>query len=135
MSRPPGSIPVSRVELWRLIAEEVLQGLRSRWRRRISMRRSAPAVTVLDSGRVLAVGTRDEVMAAMPGSISAPDRPSVPDPIVAPGRCGSRMASGRADGPSTGSRPVGRDLEFEDAVIARLLDVTRTDHGSPMASA
>lgn len=131
-----GVDPVSRVELWRLIAEEAAAGTAVAMATTyLDEAERAGTVTVLDSGRVLAVGTRDEVMAAMPGSITAPDRPAVA------ARAWRRGSAVREWHPAGSTVPVGAalsvdDLEFEDAVIARLLnDRLARAHESPMASA
>lgn len=120
-----GVDPVSRVELWRLVAEAAAGGAA------VAMATSyldeaerASTITVLDQGHVLAAGTRDQVMASVPGVITAPEHPAgaehtwrrgrtvrqwLPEPAVA----GSEPAAGPA--------LADTDLELEDVVIALMM--------------
>lgn len=126
-----GVDPVSRVELWRMIAEAAAAGtavaIATTY---LDEAERASAVTVLDRGRVIAAGTSDDVMNSMPGYITAPDRPSVPARSWRRGRsirewhpAADRCAEAEGDG----SRLSPSDLDFEDVLIARLLDERGTD--------
>ncbi len=126
-----GVDPVSRVDLWRLIAEAAMHGTAVAMATTyLDEAERASSVTVLDRGRVIAAGTSDEVMSSTPGFISAPDRPSDPTRSWRRGRSvrqwhptPDRFAPSTSDS----ARFSPPDLDFEDAVIARLLDVRSTD--------
>lgn len=115
-----GVDPVSRLELWRLIAESATAGAA------VVMATSyldeaerASSITVLDGGRVLAMGTRDELVASMPGVVTAPDRPTEHERSW---RRGDAVREWRPSPVGSNATPLGpADLELEDAVIARML--------------
>jgi ABC-type multidrug transport system ATPase subunit len=119
-----GVDPVSRIDLWRMIAEAAASGAAVAMATTyLDEAERAGTVTVLDRGRVIAEGTRDEVMAAMPGAITAPDRPHVPGfAWRRSGEVREWFPSGSSPS-SVGEVPLPVDrLDFEDVVIARLLD-------------
>ncbi|WP_282837844.1 ABC transporter ATP-binding protein, partial [Microbacterium flavum] len=114
-----GVDPVSRVELWRLIAEAagehtaVLMATTY-----LDEAARAASVTALDAGVVIGAGTPEQIVAAVPGRIVVTDRPT-PDSwrrgIV-------RHRWLRPDSPDAteeGGAPVAPDLE--DALIALTL--------------
>jgi ABC-2 type transport system ATP-binding protein len=116
-----GVDPVSRVELWRLIADAAAAGTAVAMATTyLDEAERASSVSVLDDGRVIAAGTREDVMASCPGFITAPRQPAVPN------RTWRRKGELREWHPNTDDADVGRQLlpdalEFEDVVIARLL--------------
>ncbi len=126
-----GVDPVSRVELWRLIAEAAASGtavaIATTY---LDEAERASSVTVLDRGRAIATGSIDDVTNAMPGYITAPERPSTPARSWRRGRAvrewhpGSDRSSAAQ---SDDSELSPSDLDFEDVVIARLLDERGTD--------
>ena len=126
-----GVDPVSRVELWRLIAEAAAAGtavaIATTY---LDEAERASTVTVLDRGRAIASGTSDDVIASMPGYITAPERPSVAARSWRRGRS-IREWHPATDRPSATAGDRTRlspsDLDFEDVVIARLLDERETD--------
>jgi ABC-2 type transport system ATP-binding protein len=121
-----GVDPVSRVELWRLISEAAAAGAA------VVMATSyldeaerASSVSVLDGGRVVTAGTCDAVVGSFPGSITAPERATVPE------RSWRRHGDVREWHPEpsvSGADLPPSEIGFEDAVIAHLL-AART--GSP----
>lgn len=114
-----GVDPVSRVELWRLIAEAAADGtavvLATTY---LDEAERASSVTVLDAGVVLAAGTLDEVMASIPGTITSPD---VADDPARAWRRGPVVREWHPAGAEAdaGGMPAGLDLE--DGVIALML--------------
>jgi ABC-2 type transport system ATP-binding protein len=112
-----GVDPVSRVELWRLVSEAAVGGAA------VVMATSyldeaerARSVSVLDRGRVITAGSREEIIASFPGSITSPDHAAVPE------RSWRRNGAVREWRPETGAASSGHGgIEFEDAVIAHLL--------------
>jgi ABC-2 type transport system ATP-binding protein len=123
-----GVDPVSRVELWRLIAEAAASGTAVAMATTyLDEAERASLVTVLDRGRAIATGSSDDVIASMPGYITAPERPSVPARSWRRGqsiREWHPADSSDSSAPTSGadSRLALSDLDFEDVVIARLLD-------------
>ncbi|MBD5785451.1 ABC transporter ATP-binding protein [Cellulosimicrobium terreum] len=79
-----GVDPVSRVELWRLVAEAAAAGtavaLATTY---LDEAERAATVVALDAGRVLAASDADGVVAALPGQVTVsdrgPDRAAMPD--------------------------------------------------------
>jgi ABC-2 type transport system ATP-binding protein len=121
-----GVDPVSRVELWRLIAQAAASGTAVAMATTyLDEAQRASTVTVLDRGRAIAVGAADEVIESMPGYITAPERPLAPSRSWRRGRA-LREWHPSADetcGATVGALKLGpADLDFEDVVIARLLD-------------
>ena len=116
-----GVDPVSRVELWRLIAEVAADGTAVAMATTyLDEAERATSVSVLDRGRTISAGTSDDIMRSFPGFITAPQHAEVP------ARTWRRNGELREWHPNTDHRDVGRqvspdELEFEDVVIARLL--------------
>jgi ABC-2 type transport system ATP-binding protein len=113
-----GVDPVSRVELWRLLAGAAAMGaavaLATTY---LDEAERAATVLVLDQGRALLSGTPDEVLAAVPGRVlEAPSRPGG----VPAWRRGARWRAWSPDGsPLPGAAEVAPDLE--DAVVVAQL--------------
>jgi ABC-2 type transport system ATP-binding protein len=113
-----GVDPVSRVELWRLLAGAAAGGaavaLATTY---LDEAERAATVLVLDQGRALLAGTPDEVLAAVPGRVvEAPARPGG----VPAWRRGARWRAWSPDGsPLPGATSVAPDLE--DAVVVAQL--------------
>jgi ABC-2 type transport system ATP-binding protein len=119
-----GVDPVSRVELWRLISEAAVGGAA------VVMTTSyldeaerAGSISVLDDGRMVAAGTRDEIIESFPGSITAPDRAGVPERSW---RRAGAVREWHPDRTTVGSTLGHDEIEFEDAVIAHLLAARTT---------
>ncbi|UKJ65747.1 ATP-binding cassette domain-containing protein [Cellulosimicrobium cellulans] len=118
-----GVDPVSRVELWRLVAESAASGaavlVTTTY---LDEAERAADVVVLDTGTVLAAGTPDDVRAAAPGRVTVT---SVP-PAGGDGRTWRRGPTFRtwwpdgAPSPSAGTVHV----DLEDAVVALTLGRT-----------
>ncbi|HEY7605960.1 MAG TPA: ABC transporter ATP-binding protein [Actinomycetes bacterium] len=113
-----GVDPVSRAELWRLLAASAAGGaavvVATTY---LDEAERAATVLVLDRGRSLLAGTPDEVMAATPGLVL--DAATRPDGIPS-WRRGSRWRAWSPDGstpPGTGPAT----LDLEDAVIVAQL--------------
>jgi ABC-2 type transport system ATP-binding protein len=125
-----GVDPVSRVELWRLIAEAAAAGTAVAMATTyLDEAERASNVTVLDRGRVVAVGSRDEVMASFAGFITSTDRPTDPTRSWRRGRMIREWHPGSAEAQETavGARRLAlAELDFEDVVIARLLEEHET---------
>ena len=113
-----GIDPVSRAELWRLIAGEAARGaavvLSSSY---LDEAERAASVVVLDQGRVLIEGTPDQVRASVPGGLFATDRRPDTDLRWRRG-AGWRVWSPRGEVPP-GADPVEPDLA--DAVTVAAL--------------
>jgi ABC-2 type transport system ATP-binding protein len=113
-----GVDPVSRVELWRLVAGAAAGGaavaLATTY---LDEAERAATVLVLDQGRALLTGTPDEVLAAVPGRVlEAPARPGG----IPAWRRGARWRAWSPDGsPLPGATEVAPDLE--DAVVVAQL--------------
>ena len=113
-----GVDPLSRAELWRLLASSAAGGaavvVATTY---LDEAERAATVLVLDRGRSLLAGTPDEVLAATPGLVV--EAPARPDGIAA-WRRGARWRAWSPDG----STPPGTSratLELEDAVIVAQL--------------
>jgi ABC-2 type transport system ATP-binding protein len=75
-----GVDPVSRVELWRLIAESAAKGTAVLMSTTyLDEAERAAGLLVLDRGRPLLAGTPDEVLAAAPGTVTVVEAPVRPD--------------------------------------------------------
>jgi ABC-2 type transport system ATP-binding protein len=125
-----GVDPVSRVQLWRLIAEAAAAGTAVAMATTyLDEAERASVVTVLDGGRAIATGSSDDVIASMPGFVTAPDRPSVPARSWRRGRSIREWHPVSSSGatPGEGSRLSLSDLDFEDVVMARLLEQREVD--------
>ena len=113
-----GVDPVSRVELWRLVAGAAAGGaavaLATTY---LDEAERAATVLVLDQGRALLTGTPDEVLAAVPGRVlEASARPGG----IPAWRRGARWRAWSPDGsPLPGATEVAPDLE--DAVVVAQL--------------
>ncbi len=116
---------VSRVELWRLIAQAAAHGAAVLMATTyLDEAERAGSVLVLDAGTQLLAGEPAEVLAAMEGSIVEVARPT--NPMMA-WRRGAEFHEWRPDdGPPTG-RTLTPDLE--DLVIAQMLRSGRDDDG------
>ncbi|MFJ4233297.1 ATP-binding cassette domain-containing protein [Cellulosimicrobium cellulans] len=122
-----GVDPVSRVELWRLVAESAASGaavlVTTTY---LDEAERAADVVVLDAGTVLAAGTPDDVRAAAPGRLTVATRP----PAGGLGQTWRRGPTFRtwwpdgAPSPSAGTAAV----DLEDAVVA--LTLGRGTHGT-----
>jgi ABC-2 type transport system ATP-binding protein len=113
-----GIDPVSRAELWRLIAAEAARGaavvLATSY---IDEAERAGDVVVLDEGRVLVAGSPQDVIGSVPGAVLATERR--PDtPLRWRRRAGWRLWSPAGD-MLAGTRPLAPDLE--DAVVVAAL--------------
>ena len=104
-----GVDPVSRAELWRLLAASAAGGaavvVATTY---LDEAERAATVLVLDRGRGLLAGTPDEVLAATPGLVVEADGPAAGRPLLAPGcplagagRPTARPRPGPARPPST----------------------------------
>ncbi|WP_353709348.1 ATP-binding cassette domain-containing protein [Cellulosimicrobium sp. ES-005] len=122
-----GVDPVSRVELWRLVAESAASGaavlVTTTY---LDEAERAADVVVLDAGTVLAAGTPDDVRAAAPGRITV----ASVAPAGAADRSWRRGRTVRTWWPDGSSSPTGGpvDPDLEDAVVA--LTLGRGAHGT-----
>jgi ABC-2 type transport system ATP-binding protein len=116
-----GVDPVSRAELWRLLAGAAAAGAAVAVATTyVDEAERAAAVLVLDRGHGLLAGTPDEVLAATPGLVvEGPSRP-----VGVPAwRRGARWRAWSPDGSApAGTTPA--TLELEDAVIVAQLRQT-----------
>jgi len=119
-----GVDPVSRTDLWRLVSEAAASGAAVLMSTTyLDEAERAAHLLVLDGGRTLAQGTIEEVLATLPGCVTAPE---------APMRRQWAWRRGRAfheywpDGSDPRGTPVVADLE--DVVIALSL---RRRHAAP----
>jgi len=120
-----GVDPVSRAELWRLLASAAADGAAVAVATTyLDEAERAASVLVLDRGRALLAGTPDEVLAATPGLVvEGPARPEG----VPSWRRGARWRAWSPDGSTPpGTSPVTLDLE-DAAIVAQL----RQDRGGP----
>ena len=113
-----GVDPVSRAELWRLLASAAADGaavvVATTY---LDEAERAASVLVLDRGRALLAGTPDEVLAATPGLVV--EGPARPDGVPT-WRRGARWRAWSADGSTPpGTSPVSLDLE-DAAIVAQL---------------
>ncbi|MFD4991864.1 ATP-binding cassette domain-containing protein [Cellulosimicrobium cellulans] len=115
-----GVDPVSRVELWRLVAESAATGaavlVTTTY---LDEAERAADVVVLDAGAVLAAGTPDDVRAAAPGRITVASAP----PAGRGGRTWRRGPTFHTWWPDGATSPSGgtADVDLEDAVVALTL--------------
>ncbi len=110
-----GVDPVSRVELWRMIAEAAAAGTAVLMATTyLDEAERAAQVLVLDEGIALLAGTPEEVLSYGAGTIVATTNPS-----QEAWRRGRTFHDRRPDGPEPGDQPVTPDLE--DVVIAAML--------------
>ena len=126
-----GVDPVSRAGLWQLISGAAASGaavvLATTY---LAEAERAASVLVLDAGQALAAGTPGEILAGVPGAITAPDGPPGPDTRPRSWRRGGRWLTWSPPGtqPPAG-QPVTPDLQ--DAVtVAALARETGADPGT-----
>ena len=116
-----GVDPVSRIELWRLIATAAARGaavvMSTTY---LDEAERANQLLVLDEGRVLVAGSYEEVRAGFPGTITQGAQPGAAGMVVAPRERAARVLAGRRRADPS-SRVVEPDLE--DIVVA--LSLTR----------
>lgn len=75
-----GVDPVSRIELWRLVSEAAASGAAVLMSTTyLDEAERAGTLLVLDAGRALAQGTLEQVLAALPGTVTHSDRPYRPE--------------------------------------------------------
>ncbi len=116
-----GVDPVSRVDLWRLIAQTAARGtavvLSTTY---IDEAERASNVLVLDASHTLLFGSPDEVIAAAPGSIVTVDAPTN---RARAWRRGRTWREWRPDSPGRDDRPGQREAprDLEDTVVAAAL--------------
>jgi ABC-2 type transport system ATP-binding protein len=116
-----GVDPVSRGELWRLMARAVAQGtslvLATTY---LDEAERAHSLLVLHEGRTLLSGTPQEAVESLPGSVFATDdRPEARDSW----RRGKRWHAWFPEGTSPEGRPIEHDLQ--DAVVVAALRAQR----------
>jgi ABC-2 type transport system ATP-binding protein len=108
-----GVDPVSRVELWRMIAEAVANGAAAIMTTTyVDEAERAASVVLLGEGRILLSGNADDLIAAIPGAVAVVDLPT--DPSLA-WRVGPVFHEWFPDGPPDGVDPAEPNLE--DACI------------------
>lgn len=118
-----GVDPVSRVELWRLLAESAAAGtaviLATTY---MDEGERASYVAVLDQGRALLAGRPDDVVASFPGAVVSTDSPVRTE-------MSWRHADGYREWWPDGTAPDGRavDVDLEDVTIVAAL---HTENGS-----
>jgi ABC-2 type transport system ATP-binding protein len=113
-----GIDPVSRVELWRLISEAAAGGAAVAMATTyLDEAERASTVLVLDSGHALASGTADEVIRALPGTITVVERPHEPRRAWRRGRVYHEWHPHGVPAPE----PVDGGPDLEDTVIAEML--------------
>ena len=114
-----GVDPVSRVELWSLIADAAASGtavvLATTY---LDEAERVHDVVVLDAGRVLLHGSPAEVLAASPGTVSLV---TTPDNPARAWRRGRAVHEWHAGPPAPGDSVL--EVDLEDAVIAAALDI------------
>ena len=118
-----GVDPVSRVELWRLIAHAAADGAAVLMATTyLDEAERASRVVVLDQGEVLLSGTPAEVVASMPGHVSVVPSPGVRE------RAWRRGRTWREWSPQDPPPGEPRVADLEDAVVGAAL-AKATDHG------
>ena len=122
-----GVDPVSRVELWRLIARAVADGTAVAVATTYVNEASRGAcVVLLEAGAVVASGSPEEILNSVPGTLGTTQAPARPTALS-----WRRGASWRVWEPTgtlpAGVRPVRPD--FQDAVVAATLATERAEHG------
>jgi ABC-2 type transport system ATP-binding protein len=114
-----GIDPLSRVELWELIAEIAAGGTAVAFATSyVDEAERAPRVLVLSEGRQLAAGAPEEILAAMPGTVWTSDRPHG-------GRSWRRGASWRTWVDTGAQAPAGAaraEADLEDALVVAELE-------------
>ena len=128
-----GVDPVSRVELWRLVAETAAGGTAVAMATTyLDEAERATSVLVLDEGATLATGTAAQVVASVPGTIARTRTPTVASRAWRRGRAFHEWHP--PDGGDGADPDRGEPLEpdLEDAVIA-LMVARREQHGEAAA--
>lgn len=111
-----GVDPVSRVDLWRMIATAAAQGAAVAMATTyLDEAERAAQVVVLDAGEVLLAGTPSEVLARMPGHVATVDAPLDPE------RAWRRGHAYRQWSPSPPPAGEPRVADLEDAVVGAAL--------------
>jgi ABC-2 type transport system ATP-binding protein len=119
-----GVDPVSRVELWRLIAEAAAGGAAvAMTTTYLDEAERASSVLVLDEGRILASGTAEDIIDSVPGSIAVTDHPEVAARAWRRGRTFHEWRP--PDAVPNEDADIVADLE--DAVIALMLTRRETE--------
>jgi ABC-2 type transport system ATP-binding protein len=116
--------PVSRGGLWRLIARAAAAGTAVAMATTyLDEAERASGITVLDRGRAIAAGSRQELMASCPGYVTEGDHPTDRERTWRRGRRVREWHPGSPPPTTAGTAvvPPG-ELDFEDVVIARLDD-------------
>jgi ABC-type multidrug transport system ATPase subunit len=115
-----GVDPVSRVELWRLVAETAANGTAvAMTTTYLDEAERASSVLVLDEGRILASGTTDEVIGSIDGTIAVTRSPAVASRAWRRGRVFHEWRALGAT-PRDGDEPL-TSPDLEDAVIALMV--------------
>jgi ABC-type multidrug transport system ATPase subunit len=119
-----GVDPVSRADLWWLIAQAAANGAAVVFATSyLDEAERAVSVLALDDGRALASGTPEEIIAAMPGTLRVSDARPEGEARRRAWRRGGRWRTwdppGLPDGPREPGRPVAPDLQ--DAVTVAIL--------------
>jgi ABC-2 type transport system ATP-binding protein len=122
-----GVDPVSRAELWRLIAGAVAGGTAvAATTTYVNEAARAARVVLLDGGKVIASGSPEDILRSVPGAIGAAWGTERPTPLS-----WRRGAGWRVWGPAgrlpDGVSPV--EPDFEDAVVAATLASEHGEHG------
>jgi ABC-2 type transport system ATP-binding protein len=121
-----GVDPVSRVELWRLIAEAVANGATTIMTTTYTDEAErAGSVVLLSEGHVLLSGTADELVAAVPGDVGIVDSPT--DRSMA-WRVGPVFHEWFPDGSPDGVVPLEPDLE-DVCIVADLASGVAVEGG------
>ncbi len=127
-----GVDPVSRAGLWQLIAGAAADGaavvLATTY---LDEAQRAAGVLVLDAGRELASGTPADIIAAIPGSLTALDGPPGPELSAASWRRAGRWRTWTPAGqpPPPGS-PVAADLQDAVTVAALAAELAAAQRGT-----
>ncbi|TMQ89730.1 ABC transporter ATP-binding protein [Actinomadura soli] len=125
-----GVDPVSRVDLWRLIAQSAVDGAAVAMSTTyLDEAERCSSVLVLDQGRTLQSGTPDEIIANSPGTITTTRKPTDPELAWRRGRMFHSWHPGAAH---EGEQPISPDME--DAVVAAALHhlTQRNTNGSDL---
>ena len=122
-----GVDPVSRVELWRMIAEAAAAGVVvAMTTTYLDEAERCPSILVLADGAALARGSLDDVVGAVPGEVREVAEPTEPTNAWRHGRV---VLEWFPDGSPIGT-PVDADLEA--AVISLMLDRGRRSSSEPV---
>lgn len=112
-----GVDPVSRVELWRLVSRVAADGaavvITTTY---LDEAQRAASVVALDTGRVLAAGTPDTIIASIPGTVTSLADPEVPRPGSWRRGAARHLWVPAAETPE-GAMPI-QSPDLEDALIS-----------------